>query len=114
MDYLKEFKPINRVQKSNPSVVMRGGWINNILESHDEIVFHIDESCHKSISDFVGLKEAPDGSKLKETAKDPKTGANYQKFGHFSDLFDYLMCTAFDKQFKDYQKKPTKKKKIIW
>ncbi len=114
MDYLKEFKPINRVQKSNPSVVMRGGWINNILESHDEIIFNIDESCHKSISDFVGLKEAPDGSKLKETAKDPKTGANYQKFGHFSDLFDYLMCTAFKNQFKDYQKKPTKKKKIIW
>lgn len=114
MDYLKEFKPINRVQKSNPSVVMRGGWINNILESHDEIIFNIDESCHKSISDFVGLKEAPDGSKLKETAKDPKTGANYQKFGHFSDLFDYLMCTAFEKQFKEYQKTPLKKKKIIW
>jgi len=107
MEHLKEFNPTNRVLSSNPSVVMRGNWINTVLEIElNGISVTIGENCKKTITDFVSLKEAPDGSKLKEMGTDPKTKARYQKVGHFTDLFDYLICTAFRDDYLLYLNKP--------
>jgi len=106
-DHLSEYRINNRVDSSNPSVTMRGNWINNILEinlSNIEII--IGENCLKTISDFISLKEAPDGTKLKEMATDPLTKGRFQKVGHFTDLFDYIICTAFKQQYLDYLKDP--------
>jgi len=115
MDLLSCYAPVSRVSHSNPSVVMRGNWINTVFETGLgglEIV--IGENCKKMITDFVSLKEAPDGTKLKTMATDGKTGARYQQYGHFSDLFDYLMCSAFEKQYRDYMKDPFKPIVIDW
>jgi hypothetical protein len=103
MEYLKEYRPVNRVSNSNPSVVMRGNWINTVFETRlGNIEVVIGEHCKKAITDFVSLKESPDGTKHKETEKNSKTGVTYQKYGHFSDLFDYLMTTAFKAQYDNY------------
>lgn len=105
LDYLKEFKPQNRVTASNPSVVMRGNWINTVFEKQlNGVNFIIGEHCKTAISDFISLKEAPDGTKLKEMATDTKTGARYQKVGHYTDLFDYIVCTAFIQDYTAYLK----------
>lgn len=109
-DNLKQFRPTMRVSKSNPSVVMRGMWINTVLEkNHGGIKFIIDSNCKKTINDFVLLKEAADGTKLKEMETDPKTKVKYQKVGHFTDLTDYLLCTAFAADFADYQRGGTQR-----
>lgn len=103
-DALAQFRPQRRVSKSNPSVAMRGMWINTILEKEiSGIVFRIDPKCKKAINDFVLLKEASDGTKLKEMDTDPKTKVRFQKVGHFTDLTDYLLCTAFANEFSQYQ-----------
>ena len=68
-------------------------------------MFRINEDCKKTINDFVLLKEAEDGDKLKE--KETKVVGDskitYQKVGHFTDLTDYLLCAAFGQQFAEYQ-----------
>lgn len=103
-DNLKQYKPVSRVTKSNPSVVMRGNWLNTVFEKElGGIKVIIGEHCKKTINDFVNLKEAADGTKAKEMETDPKTKVRYQKVGHFTDLFDYLMCTAFVSDFLRYQ-----------
>ena len=103
-DALIQFRPSMRISKSNPSVAMRGNWINTILEnSIGGIDIIIDESCKKTINDFVLLKEAADGKKSKDMETDPVTKVRYQKVGHFTDLFDYLLCTAFASDFGQYQ-----------
>ena len=105
LDYLVEFKPRNRVTQSNPSVVMRGNFINTIFEKNfGGINVVIGENCKTAISDFIGLKEDADGTKLKEMTTDTKTKVRYQKYGHFSDLFDYICCTAFVTDFENYQR----------
>jgi hypothetical protein len=104
-DALQKYRPSLRVMKSNPSVVMRGNWLNTCLEKElAGVKVTISEKCHKTINDFVLLKEAADGTKSKEMEVDPKTKVRYQKVGHFTDLFDYLMCSAFATQFYDYQR----------
>lgn len=103
-DELAQYRPTMRISKSNPSVVMRGMWINTILEKNiNGISFLIDEKCKNAINDFVLLKEASDGTKLKEMETDPKTKVRYQKVGHYTDLTDYLLCTAFAKEYSEYQ-----------
>jgi hypothetical protein len=104
IDYLKDYRPQLRVLKANPSVTMRGMWINTILEKQiNGINIGIDPSCKRTINELVLLKEAADGTKLKEMETDPKTKVRYQKVGHFSDLLDYMLCFAFANEFQQYQ-----------
>lgn len=105
MDYLVQFKPTNRVTASNPSVVMRGNFINTILEKQIfGITFIVNEICVNAINDFILLKEAADGTKLKEMETDPKTHVRYQKVGHFTDLTDYIICSAFAADYESYMR----------
>jgi hypothetical protein len=105
LEELKEYHPTSRVMRSNPSVVMRGNWINTILEKElGGVSVLIDENCKRMINDFVNLKEAADGTKLKEMETDTKTKVRYQKVGHYSDLFDYIMVSAFGSEFDSFQR----------
>lgn len=105
MDNLKDYKPINRVLASNPSVVMRGSWINTVLEKNiGGLTFVIGENCKTAINDFILLKEDSEGKKFKEMANDPNTKARFQVVGHFTDLFDYIACSAFANEFLNYQR----------
>jgi hypothetical protein len=100
MQELKQFRPQSRVLTHNPSVMQRGDFINTILEKNIyNIKIVIDESCKHTINDFIGTKEAADGTKLKELTADPVTRARYQKFGHFTDLTDYCIVSAFGKEY---------------
>jgi hypothetical protein len=102
---LKEYKPILRVSKSNPSVVMRGQFFNTILfNNFADISFLISDKCKTTISDFTNTKEAADGAKDKTKVKDNKSGVSYQPFGHLSDLTDYFLCTAFKDDYDKYQR----------
>ena len=104
MDELRMYQPQLRVLRANPSVVMRGMWINSVLEKEiGGIKVMINKDCKRAINDFVLLKEAADGTKLKEMETDSKTKVRYQKVGHFSDLFDYMICYAFANEFQKYQ-----------
>ena len=103
-DELKDYRPNMRISKANPSVAMRGNWINTVLEKElGGIKILIDDKCKNTINDFVLLKESADGTKAKEMETDSKTKVRYQKVGHFTDLFDYLLCMAFADEFVRYQ-----------
>lgn len=98
------FKPSLRIANAAPPVVMRGNFINTIFEKgFAEIEILVHHKCTNSIADYNYLKEASDGTKLKEKAKNPDTGASYEKYGHTSDAGDYLLCMAFAQEFAQYQ-----------
>lgn len=104
LDNLKQYRPSSRVLRANPSVVMRGNWINTVFEKElGGVKFTISSKCKRMINDLVLLKEAADGTKLKEMETDTKTKVRYQKVGHFSDLFDYIAVSAFAGEFAKYQ-----------
>lgn len=103
LDYLKEYRPQNRVLSSNPSVAMRGNWINSIFEKQTGgVKIVIGENCKHTINDLILVKENAEGGKLKEEATDPKTKARYQTVGHFSDILDYVCVSAFANKYQEY------------
>jgi hypothetical protein len=82
---------------------MRGRFINHIFDKEfTGITFELDESCKNSIRDFNNLQEDADGTKKKE--KESINGVTFEKYGHTSDTFDYLVCMAFANDYLTYQK----------
>lgn len=98
--------PQSRVATKAPPVAVRGEWINAVLDRQlDGLEFVIDEGCINTIGDLIYLKEAPDGTKLKEKTKDENTGVSFEKFGHTSDTLDYFYTSAFREQWAKFHRK---------
>lgn len=103
---LSQYKPELRVLKSNPSVNMRGRFIDTVFESEFDglrVVMNR-KKCKTTINDFINTKEAADGTKAKPTERDPKTNVSFQRWGHLTDSFDYMICYAFADSYNKYQR----------
>lgn len=80
---LRDYKPTLRLLSKQPSVKMRGDFINDIfLSSYGGISLSIADHCTYTINDLSYLKEASDGTKFKEKYKDPDTKVTCEKYGH--------------------------------
>ena len=100
--YVNNFS--NRVARRAPPVLARRDFANNCFDEKYEIRILLDENCKKTIADFEYVKEDVDGTKLKQMYKDTETGQSYEKYGHTSDAFDYLLCQVFKEIFtKNYE-----------
>jgi hypothetical protein len=116
MKELTEFKPTLKVDVKAPPVVMRINWISTIhertnqpdIEPFQKIEIYFDESCVNGINDYTYLKEASDGTKLKEKYTDPETNVTYEKYGHCSDADDYFFAMVFSKEFSEYVSGPSR------
>ena len=99
-EYLDVFKPKLRVNRSNPSVVHRQNFINDIFgQNIYGIDIKIGRQCKHMITDLVNTSESPDGNG-KDKSKVTVDGIRgVQKFGHFSDLLEYFICEALSKYY---------------
>lgn len=101
---LRQYKPQMRVPAANPSVSMRGQWINSLFSDVRDVKVFISEASPLLIADLLNLKEASDGGKHKQEEKDKLTGVRSQKYGHFTDSMDYFLCRAFDQDYTKHQR----------
>ncbi|AUC15421.1 hypothetical protein BTO06_09840 [Tenacibaculum sp. SZ-18] len=101
-----------RLPSKNPSVSSRGNFINEIFEENIfGIEYLISDNCTKTIEDYESVKEAPDGTKLKQRTKDPVTKITYEKYGHLTDTDDYFICEYYKLEYNKYLGK--RKKHIV-
>lgn len=101
---LQKMNPSFRVGKKAPAVVPRGNFINTVFEKNfGGLKIIISSKCSNSISDLIYLKEAADGTKLKEKYKDEASGVTYERWGHTSDSMDYFLCEAYADEFYRHQ-----------
>lgn len=80
--------------KPNPSVALRGDFINNIFDGGQDFFVTIDENCTNTTADFINIQKNKDGAKLKEKYQ------GVEKYGHCSDAFDYFICELYKQEFK--------------
>lgn len=100
---LQKFKPITRVARMAPPVVMRGNFINSIFDgSYQDVKIYISEKSTYLKDDLLFGLQAADGTKHKVKVKN-EAGVSHEKFHHFSDNMDYFICEAFSDDFKKYQ-----------
>lgn len=77
-----------RLLRSNPAHEQRINKINRIFYDHSKLKIVFDEKqCKDLILDLENVKMDANGKKLKEKEK----GKSWEKYGHHSDSFDYLL-----------------------
>ena len=94
------------INNVNENVVSRVLWENYLLENGD-IQININKNCEKLIYDLQNVQTSEDGGKSKKKGK-LESGETCELLGHFSDVFDYQLCTAFSKQYKLFKNKNIK------
>jgi phage terminase large subunit len=101
MKELKDYKPVLKIQKVNPSVVQSGNFINEIYSgiSTSGITIGIHKRCTKSIYDYQYTQQASDGTIFKKTKPHPITKVPYQEFGHASDCKRYHVTHNFESEY---------------
>lgn len=108
------YKVINRIQRSAPSIATSASFINDLYEGDllpEQWKIFIFDCCKTSIEDYSLVKEAPDGSMVKDKVldpTDPDKKRKIEKYGHFSDAKRYfLVSLLFDLYTKYKQRKRT-------
>jgi len=102
---LSQYRPQLRQPKANPSVYVRGQFINTVLYSNfEKIEILIGDNCKESINDWVNTKQDSDGTKFKKKIADPVSLVRYEEYGHLTDTADYLITTVFYSEYLIFQK----------
>lgn len=103
--YLSKLKPIFRVPKANPSVLMSRNFVNDLLAGQIEgVTFGVDAKCRNSINDYQYCTEDEEGKVNKKVIRDKVTGQSYQEFGHATDVLRYILTAMFIDKYKKFQR----------
>jgi phage terminase large subunit len=102
---LTKYRPNIRVDSAAPPIVARGNFINAVLHGDEQdLGILISRKCKELVTDLTYQKESVSGKdKSKHKNKD---GIVVEKYGHFSDTFDYLIIKLWPSQFSTYQRGP--------
>lgn len=86
--------------KRNPEVERRRDFVNYVLAGGlPDVQVLIDATaCPKLVADLELVQLGVDG-KFKEMFTDKALNQRYQKLGHFSDVFDYFLCTLLQPEY---------------
>ena len=77
-------------------------FINELLHNFQGWKIYIDARCHRLIEDFVYQKKNPDGTKEKKKILND-AGERVERWGHFSDCFDYAMIYYLSQAYSKYK-----------
>lgn len=83
----------NRVPRSNPPHNKRRPFINRLLAGMYPLELVINRKCVNVIEDLETVKEAADGTMLKEKTRE--SGVSFESVGHTSDALHYFLCSHF-------------------
>lgn len=95
-------RPKIQLLNKQPAMITRLEFVNELLAGYDGWTIRIDARCHRLVEDFVYQKKNPDGTKEKKKVLND-SGDRVERFGHFSDCFDYAMIYYLNKQYATYK-----------
>lgn len=105
LQHLNEYRPVLRMQSSNPSIVQSGGFVNEIYAGRvPGVEIWIGSNCTKSLYDYQYALEDSDGTLKKTKKTNPVTKVSYEEFGHCSDTKRYIITTALANEYSEYLK----------
>ena len=93
---------IKLLQKQPPQAV-RLEFINALFNGYNGWKIQIDMRCRKLTEDLIYQQKNSDGTKVKKKVVNPKTGGKEEKYGHLSDILDYVCVLFINQDWKRYQ-----------
>ncbi len=87
----------------NPPRIKSRNFMVDIFAGKLPINIYFDRQMHTTIRDFHNLKQGADGLMMKEYGVDPQTKVRYEKYGHCVQASYYLVVSAFNDYFVNYE-----------
>lgn len=103
----RALRPKIRLLPKQPPHTTRLDFVNAILNGYDGWSLEIDMRCRKLTEDLIYQKKNPDGTKQKKKVTNPKTGGKEEKYGHLSDILDYVLVLFLSDSWKRFQNQKT-------
>lgn len=94
--------PKIQLLNKQPAMVTRLEFVNELLKGYMGWKVMIDARCHRLTEDFVYQKKNPDGTKEKKKVLNDN-GEKVERYGHFSDCFDYALVYYLSKEYGKYK-----------
>ena len=94
--------PHIKLLSKQPPQVNRLEFINSLLNGFEGWKILIDMRCRKLTEDLIYQQKNGDGTKSKKKVMNPKTGVKEEKYGHLSDILDYVCIYFLNQQWKRF------------
>ena len=96
-------RPYQKLMQKQPPQTLRLSFVNAIFRGFDGWKFYADLKCRKFTEDMIYQKKNDDGTKCKAKVLNPKTGGKEEKYGHLSDILDYVLCLFLRESWRRFQ-----------
>ena len=100
-------RPRIKLLQKQPSQLARLEFVNAIFNGYDGWKFQADLRCRKFTEDMIYQQKNSDGTKCKKKVLNPKTGGKEEKFGHLSDILDYVFVLFLNDSWRRFQNQKT-------
>ena len=100
-------RPRIKLLPKQPPQMTRLEFVNAIMSGYDGWKLMVDIRCRRFTEDMVYQQKNPDGTKIKKKVVDPKSGNKVEKYGHLSDILDYVLVYFLSDSWRRFQNQKT-------
>lgn len=100
-------RPRIKLLSKQPPLVTRLEFVNAIFSGYDGWKVMIDLRCRKLTEDLIYQTKNADGTKCKKKVTNAKTGGKEEKYGHLSDILDYVFVQFLSDSWRRFQNQKT-------
>lgn len=100
-------RPRIKLLSKQPPLVTRLEFVNAIFSGYDGWKVMIDLRCRKLTEDLIYQTKNADGTKCKKKVTNTKTGGKEEKYGHLSDILDYVFVQFLSDSWRRFQNQKT-------
>ena len=100
-------RPRIKLLSKQPPLVTRLEFVNAIFSGYDGWKVMIDLRCRKLTEDLIYQTKNADGTKCKKKVTNAKTGGKEEKYGHLSDILDYVFVQFLSDSWRRLQNQKT-------
>lgn len=97
------WNPNIKLLSKQPPQAPRLEFINALFNGYGGWQIQIDMRCRKFTEDMVYQQKNSDGTKVKKKVLNAKTGGREEKYGHLSDILDYVCVYFLNQEWKRFQ-----------
>lgn len=96
-------RPRVKLLPKQPPQATRLEFVNALLSGYGGWKILVDLRCRKFTEDMVYQQKNSDGTKCKKKVLNPKTKGKEEKYGHLSDILDYVLVLFLNDVWKRFQ-----------
>lgn len=96
-------RPKTKLLAKQPPQAVRLEFVNSVFDGYHGWEVQIDMRCRRLTEDMIYQQKNGDGTKMKKKVVNPNTGVKEEKYGHMSDILDYVLVYFLGDEWKKFQ-----------